>query len=407
MNYEEVFFEMNLKGDAFVKMLKEADNFSYDNAQSVKLESFEWLEDNTLMHDKSNSFVNRWDFYELFGERAKLIKERYTELPEELPIRVKELAEDITKDYDTTYDKLKAIEAYLQTYTYSLSPANPPEGQDFVDYFLFEGKEGYCTSYATAMAIMGRCIGVPMRYLEGFVAKFEHRDEDNMYPIKNSQAHAWAEAYIEGVGWIPFEATSPFISARYTTWADEKKTEEISEAYPGHYEGEIPEGYIPDNGGFVLPERKVEKPTNEVLAGILVMIGAVLILLIIVITYYNVLKYHHRKEYNKADTTRKMYLIFLKVLETLKKEGYQMEEQETILMLANRVRDHFHYDRITFYDVASIFMRFRYAEEVISEEDLSKVVLYQKGLMIKRKEEQPRIKLWLEEYIFLMKVRGM
>jgi transglutaminase-like putative cysteine protease len=407
MTYEEVFFEMNLKGDAFVKMLKEADTFSYDNAQSVKLESFEWLEDNTLMHDKSNSFVNRWDFYELFGERAKLIKERYTKLPEELPIRVKELAEDITKDYDTTYDKLKAIEAYLQTYTYSLSPSNPPEGQDFVDYFLFEGKEGYCTSYATAMAVMGRCIGVPMRYLEGFVAKFEHRDEDNMYPIKNSQAHAWAEAYIEGVGWIPFEATSPYISARYTTWIDEKKAEEISESYPGHYEGEIPEGYIPDNGGFVLPEREEEKPTNEVLAGILATIGTVLIILMIIITYYNVLKYHHNKEYNKADTSRKMYLMFLKVLEILNKEGYRMEEQETILMLANRVRDHFHYDRITFYDVASIFMRFRYAEEVISEEDLSKVVLYQKGLVLKRKEEQPRIKLWLEEYIFLMKVRGM
>jgi hypothetical protein len=405
--YEGVFFEMNLKGEAFVKMLQEADTFSYSKANSVKLDSFKWLEDNTLMHDKSNSFINRWDFYELFGIRAKLINEKYTVLPEELPVRVKELAEDITADYVTTYDKLKAIEAYLQNYTYSLSPSSPPEGQDFVDYFLFEGREGYCTSYATAMAVLGRCIGVPMRYLEGFVAKFEHQGEDNMYPVKNSQAHAWAEAYIEGVGWIPFEATSPYVGARYTTWIDEKKTEEISEVNPGHYEGEIPDGYIPGNGDFIMPELEEKKQTNEVLAGVLVTVGTVLIILIIIIAYYNVLKYHLRKEYQKADTSRKMYLMFLKVLEILKKEGYQMEEQETILMLANRVRDHFHYDRITFYDVASIFMRYRYAEEVVSEEELNKVVLYQKGLVLKRKEEQPRIKLWLEEYIFLMKVRGV
>ncbi len=407
-NYEGVFFEMNLKGEAFVKMLQEADNFSYNNANSVKLDSLEWLEDNALILDKASSFVKRWGFYELFGERAKLIKEKYTVLPEELPIRVKELAEDITADYASTYDKLKAIEAYLQTYTYSLSPTIPPEGQDFVDYFLFEGREGYCTSYATAMAVLGRCIGVPMRYLEGFVAKFEHQDNDNMYPIKNSQAHAWAEAYIEGVGWIPFEATAPYASSRYTTWIDEKKTEETNEVYPGHYEGEIPEGYIPDsNGGFVLLEKEKEKPTNEALAGVLAAIGTVSIILIIIIAYYIILKHLYHKNYNKADTSRKMYLLFLKVLEILKKEGYRMEEQETILMLANRVRDHFYYDRITFYDVASIFMRYRYAEEAISEEDLSKVVLYQKGLELKRKDEQPRIKLWLEDYVFLMKVRGM
>ncbi len=406
--YEGNFYEMNLNGEEFVRMLRESDSFSYDAAQSVKLDSFQWLEQNALVHDNINSFIARWDFYELFRERAKLIRERYTVLPEELPSRVRELAEEITSDYDTTYDKLKAIEAYLQKYTYSLSPSSPPEGQDFVDYFLFEGKSGYCTSYATAMAVLGRCIGVPMRYMEGFVAKFEYQDkEDNMYPIKNSQAHSWAEAYMEGIGWIPFEATSPFIGARYTTWPEEKKAEQVNEAYPGHYEGEIPEGIVPDNGGIIMPLPVEEKPTNEVLAGVLATVGAVLIVVIIVLTYYNVLKYRHRKEYDKADISRKMYLIFLRILELLKKEGFQLEDQETILMLAQRVRDHFHYDLITFFEVANIFMRYRYAEEVVTEEELRNVVRYQDGLALKRREEQPKLKLWLEEYIFLMRIRNM
>ncbi|MDF2905064.1 MAG: transglutaminase protein [Herbinix sp.] len=406
--YEGVFYEMNLNGEQFVKMLEEADTFSYDTAQSVKLDSFRWLESNTLMQDNTNSFVSRWDFYELFRERAKLIKGKYTLLPEGIPNRVKELAEEITAEYDTTYDKLKAIEAYLQKYTYSLSPMNPSEGQDFVDYFLFEGKKGYCTSYATAMAVLGRSIGVPMRYMEGFVAKFEHQDEeDNMYQIKNSQAHAWAEAYFEGVGWIPFEATAPFVSSRYTTWVEEQKAEVPGEGYPGHYEGEIPEGAMPDNGGYVAPELEEEEPTNEVLAGVLATGGAILIILIIILTYYYVLKFRHRKEYNKSDSSRKMYLIFLKILEVLKKEGFHLDEGETILMLAQRVKDHFHYDCITFLEVTNIFMRYRYAEEVVTEEELGRVVLYQNGLVLKRREEQPKLKLWLEEYIFLMRIRNM
>ena len=406
--YEGVFYEMNLKGEEFIKMLREADSFSYEAAQSIKLNSFEWLEKNTLMHDKSNSFISRWDFYELFRERARLIQEKYTVLPEELPVRVRELAESITTGYDTTYDKLKAIEAYLQKYTYSFSPMNPPEGQDFVDYFLFEGKEGYCTSYATAMAVLGRCIGVPMRYLEGFVARYEYQDrEDNMYPIKNSQAHSWAEAYIEGIGWIPFEATAPFVGARYTTWAEETKEAETGEFYPGHYEGEIPKGIVPDNGGLIIPEVEEKEPTNEVLAGILATVGAILIVIIIVLAYYYLLKYRHHKEYSLADVNRRMYLNFLKVLDLLKKEGFQLEEQETILMLAQRVGNHFQFERITFLEVANIFMRYRYADELIREEDLNQVVLYQEGLALKRRRDQPKLKRWLEEYIFLMRIRNM
>jgi hypothetical protein len=99
--------------------------------------------------------------------------------------------------------------------------------------------------------------------------------------------------------------------------------------------------------------------------------------------------------------------MFLKVLDLLKKEGYHLEEQETILMLANRVKDQFHYDRVIFLEVANIFMRFRYAQETITEEELKQVVIYKEGLALKRREEQPGFKLWLEEFIFLMRMRNV
>lgn len=406
--YETTFYEMNLNGDAFVNMLREAENFSYDEAASVKLDSLEYLGKNILALSQSMRFENRWDIYEVLGDRAELIKRNYTQLPDALPDRVKKLAEEITAGYDTKYDKLKAIEAYLSQYEYSLSPGKIPEDMDFIDYFLFENKKGYCTSYATAMAVMGRCIGIPTRYMEGFVAKFENRDKKGMYPVKNSQAHAWAEAYFEGVGWIPFEATAPYYSTRYSTWADAAApvAPEIPEQYRNHYEGELNASMQPTLIDEKPEPTKKVKKVNEVVYGIIVTFATVFILLSLLVIYYNSLKLRYRKQYHKADSSKKMYLMFLRILTMLKQEGFGLEEQETIQMLADRVRDHYLFNKILFLDVAKIYMRFRYADEAVTEDELEKVVIFQGGLAELQREKNPLVKLWLKEFVFLMKYRN-
>lgn len=405
--YETIFYELNLQGDAFIKMLQEAEDFSYDNAPSVKIDSLAYLKDNLLSQSNAKRLEYRWNFYEVLGERADRINQTYTQLPDTLPDRVKELAEEITKDSDTKYDKLKAIEAYLNKYNYTLSPKEVPKGEDFIDYFLFDSKEGYCTSYATAMAVLGRCIGIPTRYVEGFVVRYNNRDKKGMYPVKNSQAHAWAEAYIEGVGWIPFEATAPYYSSRYSTWAEaQQEVPEIPEAYLNHYEGEINGSVLPIPEGMIpKPPKKVEK-INEVMYGLVVTLAAVFILLSLIVIYYNGLKLRYRKQYHKASTSKKMYMMFLRVLALLKQEGFVLEEQETIQMLADRVKDHFLFNKILFRDVANTFMRYRYAEEEIMENELERVVIFENGLVGLQREKQSRMKLWLNEFIFLMKYRN-
>jgi transglutaminase-like putative cysteine protease len=135
-------------------------------------------------------------------------------LPENLPERVKNLAEDVVGDAYNDYDRMKALEDFLQTYTYTTTPELMPEDADFVDHFLFTGKEGYCTSYASALAVMGRAIGVPTRYVEGYIMP-ESPAEGGGYVITNNNAHAWVEAYMRGFGWVPFEATAPFTYGFY------------------------------------------------------------------------------------------------------------------------------------------------------------------------------------------------
>lgn len=133
--------------------------------------------------------------------------EPYLQLPDSVTERTVELAQQITEGANGVHQKLKAIESYLKTtYPYTLQTSTLPQGQDFVDYFLFEEQKGYCTYYASAMAVMGRSLGIATRYVEGFRMNSE-KDETGAYVVREDRAHAWVEAFVPGSGWLTFEPT--------------------------------------------------------------------------------------------------------------------------------------------------------------------------------------------------------
>lgn len=137
----------------------------------------------------------------------------YTSLSIAMPDRVKQLAEELTAQYDNDYDKIKAVEGYLRTnYEYTLNPSALPYGKDFVDYFLFETKEGYCTYFATAMAVLLRSVEIPCRYVEGYLVQ---PDGYGRAEVKGSSAHAWIEVHFEKYGWVTFEATPAYSQASF------------------------------------------------------------------------------------------------------------------------------------------------------------------------------------------------
>ncbi len=149
------------------------------------------------------------DALEYMRREANFAYRTQLQLPDALPERVKALAADITKDAATSYDKALALKTYLQTqFPYDTTVPATPKGRDFVDYFLFDLKSGYCTYYATAMTVMCRAIGLPARYVEGFVPSADRIQ--GLYYATGEQAHAWSEVYLDGFGWIPFDATASF-----------------------------------------------------------------------------------------------------------------------------------------------------------------------------------------------------
>ena len=222
-----------------------------------------------------------------------------------------------------------------------------------------------------------------------------------MYPVQNKQAHAWAEVYIEGIGWIPFEATPNFYSIRYQSWGDKSKFQEgmASDYNPyGHRQDyDIP---VASEGDSPLLEETIEG-NNRIFMGMIIILVAILILLFVVVIYNFLLRYQYRKRMEKANYNQRMYLLFLRILHLLRLEGYTLKQQETIRMLSNRIKDIFKYENIKFADMANIFMRYRYGEAEITQEEVQSFEVFQQGLYDKRKLEQSKIRVWFEEFIFL------
>lgn len=128
----------------------------------------------------------------------------YLTLPDTLPQGVVDKTRELTAGAASPYAKAVAIRNYLQSFQYTLTPSEVPEDEDFVAYFLQTG-EGYCTYFASAMAVMARCAGIPSRYVEGFLVP-NHNDGAPCL-ISGEQAHAWVELYFTGIGWVPMDAT--------------------------------------------------------------------------------------------------------------------------------------------------------------------------------------------------------
>lgn len=133
------------------------------------------------------------------------ILEQHTQLPAGIEGGVHSLTIELTESLSNPYDKALAIQEYLlKNCRYTLETDYPPEGRDFVSYFLLDSKEGYCSYFASAMAVMGRIAGLPTRYVEGYLAR---PDLGGSAVLTGENAHAWTEIYFNGVGWIPFDAS--------------------------------------------------------------------------------------------------------------------------------------------------------------------------------------------------------
>ncbi len=261
--YEQLYFETNWGSPTLQAHLRSLSDFDYDkdfsNFNDYKHMSY------SVYREISGSFMGldkevfNENISEVLRQRADKIDELYLKLPDTLPPRISSLSYEICGSCETKYDKIRAVERYFEEngYQYTTSPNAMPKDRDFVDWMLFDEKQGYCTYYATAAAVLLRCAGIPARYVEGVRIDNKYGDYDT-YQVSGVDIHAWCEAYLEGYGWIVVDATPGYGGTALEEWprreirynSGSSTVEEEQPPIP-HEEPEKPEEILP-------PEEKID-----------------------------------------------------------------------------------------------------------------------------------------------------
>ena len=158
------------------------------------------------------------------------VHENYLKVPEYMTI-VKRMAEEMKKswEFSGTIDLIEdpivgreirnssrlqiaqLVSSHLMRgYSYALELDKLLQGEDAVEYFLGTSNKGYCMHFASAGTLILRELGIPSRYVTGYIVKpdtVEYQEGTYKASVLDSDAHSWVEIYMENYGWLPVEMT--------------------------------------------------------------------------------------------------------------------------------------------------------------------------------------------------------
>jgi transglutaminase-like putative cysteine protease len=142
------------------------------------------------------------------------------QLPSGRNPRSVELAHSLRSAADGDGPYVDAVLDYLRRggFTYTLEP--PLLNLDSVDDLLFRTHEGFCGHYASAFVMLMRAGGVPARVVTGYLGGIWNRYGEYLY-ITQSDAHAWAEVWLDGQGWVRVDPTAVVAPGRLTEELDD------------------------------------------------------------------------------------------------------------------------------------------------------------------------------------------
>lgn len=138
----------------------------------------------------------------------------HTALPEGSDPRTLALAAQMRAELGAHPEALvEAALARLRTggYRYTLEPG--VIAVNTADDFWFDSKQGFCEHIASAFVVLMRALDIPARIVTGFQGG-ERNPVDGYWTVRNSDAHAWAEVWLEGRGWVRMDPTTAVAPAR-------------------------------------------------------------------------------------------------------------------------------------------------------------------------------------------------
>jgi hypothetical protein len=142
--------------------------------------------------------------------------------------RYSDLAREVTKDASQPIEKMLALTNYLsRTAIYTLTPNHTVKpDEDPVAPFLFGDHRGYCVHFAHALVYMARSLDIPARIGTGYLTDLSQAKDGHIL-LRMSDRHAWAEVFIAGIGWVPFDVQPDQVESHAETQVDSKLLEEL------------------------------------------------------------------------------------------------------------------------------------------------------------------------------------
>lgn len=139
------------------------------------------------------------------------LRQQALDLPEESSPRTRELVARWRLETPDDRALVQRALRYFNDEEFHYSLDAPLLGAEPVDEFLFETRRGFCEHYASSFAVMMRLAGIPSRIVTGYMGGW-FNPLGNYYLVRQSDAHAWAEVWLEDSGWTrvdPTAAVSP------------------------------------------------------------------------------------------------------------------------------------------------------------------------------------------------------
>ncbi len=242
--------------------------------------------------------------------------------------KLRSYLDDLLKGAEGDTDKLERIEGLLASMKYNKSPGEMPKEVDspeeFLDYFIFEKREGFCVYYATAFVLLARAEGIPARYVQGFRIP---SNQGNTTIVTGNNSHAWPECYIDGTGWIPYEPTPGFKVA--DSFKTAKNTRPVESTKPDLPEKVKEEQYVEMEEDA--QDEGVKFEWKYIVFPMAAGAAAVLILIALQILFGSL-------RYKRSDNEKKLRMMFQKNMFILKLLSYKISEGETLGEFACRIR---------------------------------------------------------------------
>lgn len=315
----------------------------------------------------------------------------YLQIPtDKITERTKLLVSDIVQGLDSDFEKAKAIESFLrENYNYNLEVDEIPEGREFIDYFLFDERQGYCTYYATTMAIMLRLEGIPSRYVEGYLAK--DMIKPNIYEVKQENAHAWVEAFIEPVGWMTFEATPAYsIQSRLEGYQfnDAEIENDIlkTDREPRTPRTDIDKEEIEDLLDIGIGDNNIntenENKTTNSYKDIIPIVILALLLILPIRLLIGLFKYYIKENKSKnLSSNKRIIYLYQEIINLTSLLGYPQNKGETHYEYSRRIAYKFYdHNKKGIVEITDIFVRSKYSSILATDEDVQDLEKYRDTL---------------------------